>query len=47
MLRIFLLQEWSALFGPQVEGAIFDSTSMWRFARLDSASDGVPNVTAI
>jgi len=47
MLRIYFLQQWYGLSDPGMEDALYDIESMRRFARIDLASDPVPDETTI
>ncbi len=47
MLRIYFLQQWYGLSDPAMEDSLYDSESMRRFARIDLASDPVPDETTI
>jgi len=47
MLRIYFLQQWFNLSDPQAEGAIDDSESMRRFAKVELGDDVVPDETTI
>jgi IS5 family transposase len=47
MLRIYFLQHWFNLSDPAVEEALYDSTSMRRFAGIDLGREPVPDETTI
>lgn len=47
MLRIYLLQQWFALSDPAMEDALYDSTSMQRFAGLELGQNSIPDETTI
>ncbi len=47
MLRISLLQQWFALSDPAMEDALYDSTSMQRFAGLELGQNSIPDETTI
>jgi IS5 family transposase len=47
MLRIYFMQQWYALSDPAMEDALYDIESMRRFARIDIATDVVPDETTI
>jgi hypothetical protein len=45
--RIYFLQQWFNLSGPQAEDAIYDSESMQRFARVELGDEVVPDESTI
>ncbi len=45
MLRTCFVQRWYALSDPAVEDALYDSTSMRRFAGIDLAHEPAPDET--
>jgi IS5 family transposase len=47
MLRIYFLQQWFNLSDPAVEEALYDSTSMRAFAKVDLGRAPVPDETTI
>jgi IS5 family transposase len=47
MLRIYFLQQWFNLSDPHAEDAIYDSVSMWRFARVELGDEVVPSESTI
>jgi hypothetical protein len=47
MLRIDFMQQWFALSDPAMEGALYDSESMRRFAGLALNGDAMPSNTAM
>ena len=47
MLRIYFLQQWYGLSDPAMEGSLYDSESMRRFARIDLEADVIPDETTI
>jgi IS5 family transposase len=47
MLRMYFLQQWYGLADEALEDAIYDSQAMQGFARIDLASDGVPDATTL
>ena len=47
MLRIYFLQQWFALSDPAMEDALYDSTSMQRFAGLELGQNSIPDETTI
>src|SRR5271155_4559449 len=47
MLRIYFLQLWFNLSDPAVEEALYDSTSMRAFVKIDLGTTGVPDETTV
>lgn len=47
MLRIYFLQQWFALSDPAMEDALYDNTSMQRFAGLELGQNSIPDETTI
>ena len=47
MLRIHLMQQWYALSDPAMEEALYEISSMRRFARLSLARGTIPDETTI
>src|SRR3546814_4521967 len=47
MLRIHFMQQWFSLSDPAMEEALYDSTSIRRFAKLSLARGGIPDETTI
>jgi len=47
MLRVYFLQQWYGLADEAIEDAIYDSQAMRGFARIDLATDGVPDATTL
>jgi len=47
VLRIYLVQQWFALYDPAMEDALYDSTSMQRFASLQLRQNSIPDETTI
>ena len=47
MLRVYFLQQWYGLADEALEDAIYDSQAMRGFARIDLATDGVPDATTL
>ena len=47
MLRMYFLQQWFDLSDPMAEDELYDSESMWRFARIELGEDVIPDKTAI
>jgi IS5 family transposase len=47
MLRIYFMQQWFNLSDPAMEDALYDSSSMRRFAGIELADDDVPDESTI
>ena len=47
MLRVYFLQQWYALADEALEDALYDSQALRGFARIDLASEGVPDATTL
>ena len=47
MLRIYFMQQWFALSDPGMEDALYDSSSMQRFAGLELGQNSIPDETTI
>lgn len=47
MLRVYFLQQWYGLADEALEDALYDSQALRGFARIDLASDGVPDATTL
>ncbi len=47
MLRIYFLQQWYDLSDPGAEDALYDITSMRRFAKIELGEDVIPDETTI
>jgi len=47
MLRVYFLQQWYALADEALEDALYDSQALRGFARIDLATDGVPDATTL
>ena len=47
MLRVYCLQQWYALADEALEDALYDSQALRGFARIDLASEGVPDATTL
>jgi IS5 family transposase len=47
MLRIYFMQQWFNLSDPAAEDALYDSSSMRRFAGIELADDDVPDESTI
>jgi len=47
MLRVYFLQQWYALADEALEDALYDSQALRGFARVDLATDGVPDATTL
>jgi transposase, IS5 family len=47
MLRVYFLQQWFNLSDPGVEGALYDSVSMRRFASIDLGEMPVPDESTV
>jgi transposase, IS5 family len=47
MLRLYFLQQWFNLSGPQAEDSLYDSESMRRFAGIELSDGAIPDETRI
>lgn len=47
MLRVYFLQQWYGLADEALEDALYDSQALQSFARIDLATDGVPDATTL
>ena len=47
MLRVYFMQQWYALSDPGMEDALYDTTSLRRFAGLELGEGAIPDETAI
>ena len=47
MLRVYFLQQWYGLAAEALEDALYDSQALQGFARIDLATDGVPDATTL
>ena len=47
MLRIYFLQQWYGLADEALEDALYDSQALQGFARIDLATEGVPDATTL
>ncbi len=47
MLRVYFLQQWYGLADEALEDALYDSQALRGFARIDLATDGVPDATTL
>lgn len=47
MLRVYFLQRWYALADEALEGALYDSQALQRFARIEIDAEGVPDATTL
>jgi IS5 family transposase len=47
MLRVYFLQQWYGLADEALEDALYDSQALRGFARIDLATEGVPDATTL
>jgi IS5 family transposase len=47
MLRVYFLQQWYGLADEAIEDALYDSQALRGFARIDLATEGVPDATTL
>ena len=47
MLRVYFLQQWYGLADEALEDALYDSQALQSFARIDLATDGVPDASTL
>jgi len=47
MLRVYFLQQWYGLADEALEDTLYDSQALQGFARIDLASEGVPDATTL